>query len=507
MGPDADLLLTTAEMAAADAFAMARGTPGHVLMDRAGRAVADAVARTHRAGTRALVLCGPGNNGGDGFVAARVLRERGFIVSLVLLGSREALKGDAAGAAALWKGEVGTVEDADPSGADVVVDALFGAGLARDLDGSAAALVGAVNAVGKKVVAVDVPSGLDGNSGQMRGIAVQATETVTFFRLKPGHLLYPGRSLCGPVRVADIGIPAEAGPASGARAWRNGPALWGGHVRPPAEAGHKYGRGHVVVVSGGIEGTGAARLAARGALRIGAGLVTVASPGSALAVNAAALTAVMVRRSDGAAGLADMLADRRRNAVVLGPAAGVGEETRAMVAAALASGAHCVFDADALTSFAGDSAGLAGLAAARAGGEDQGVVLTPHEGEFARLFKDNAAVPDSVSKLGRARAAATATGAVVILKGPDTVIAAPDGRAAINANGSPWLATAGSGDVLAGFVGGLLAQSVPAFEAACAGVWFHGAVGGEVGPGLIAEDLPERLPGVLAHHYEEAGGR
>jgi hydroxyethylthiazole kinase-like uncharacterized protein yjeF len=507
MGADnPDLLLTTAEMAAADAFAIGRGTPGHVLMDRAGRAVADAVARAHRAGTRVLVLCGPGNNGGDGFVAARVLRERGFIVTLVLLGSPEALKGDAAAAAALWKGDVCPVTGADPGGADVVVDALFGAGLARDLDGEAAALVSAVNATAKKVVAVDVPSGLDGNTGQVRGVAVQAAETVTFFRLKPGHLLYPGRALCGAVRVADIGIPGEAGPASGARAWRNGPGLWGEHLRPPAEAGHKYGRGHAVVVSGGIEGTGAARLAARAALRIGAGLVTVASPGSALAVNAAALTAVMVRRSDGAAGIADLLSDKRRNAVVLGPAAGVGEETRAMVAAALSSGAHCVFDADALTSFAGDSTGLGRLVAGRAGGAGQGVVLTPHEGEFARLFSDQARVSDSASKLERARAAATATGAVIILKGPDTVIATPDGRAAINANGSPWLATAGSGDVLAGFAGGLLAQSLPAFEAACAAVWLHGAAGKAIGPGLIAEDLPERLPAILAEYLEASGG-
>ena len=449
------------------------------------------------------MLCGPGNNGGDGLVAARVLKERGYRVELALLGALDALKGDAAGAAALCKGRVDPLPKADIAGADLIVDALFGAGLARELDGDAAAAVGAMNASGKPVVAVDVPSGVDGNTGQVRGVAVRASETVTFFRMKPGHLLFPGRTLCGPVRVADIGIREDVLETIAPKQWRNDPVAWRAHFRAPLAEGHKYGRGHAVVVSGPVDGTGAARLAARAALRIGAGLVTVASPSSALAVNAAALTAVMVRASDGAQGLAALLADHRRNALVLGPAAGVGEETRAMVAAALAAGPHVVLDADALTSFAGDAAGLAALIAGRAGGSGQGVVLTPHEGEFARLFNGMADVSDPLSKLERCRCAAAATGAVVLLKGPDTVIAAPDGRAAINANATPWLATAGSGDVLAGFIGGLLAQSLPAFEAACAGAWFHGEAGTAIGPGLIAEDLPEAVPGVLKGYFAE----
>lgn len=497
-----DEILTTAEMAGADRAAIAGGTAGSQLMERAGRAVADVVTRMFRGASRILVVCGPGNNGGDGFVAARVLHERGYRVDLASLGAREVLTGDAAGAAGQWRGAVLPLAAAPVEAVDGIVDALFGAGLARDLDGEAAAAVARINASGKPVVAVDVPSGVDGNTGLVRGVSVRARETVTFFRLKPGHLLYPGRGLCGPVRLAEIGIPDHVLEAIGPRAFRNGIGVFGALVGPPDAAGHKYGRGHAVVVSGGIEGTGAARLAARAALRIGAGLVTVASPGSALAVNAAALTAVMVRRSDGPEGLAGLLADSRRNAVVLGPAVGVGDATRALVATALASPAHAVLDADALASFAGDSRGLAALVAGRGHGAP-GVVLTPHEGEFRKLFSDVEGLLDMESKLERTRRAAAASGAVVLLKGPDTVIAAPDGRAAINANATPWLATAGSGDVLAGFVGGLLAQSIPAFEAACAAAWLHGAAGTALGPGLIAEDLPEALPGVLKRYFED----
>lgn len=495
-------LLSTQEMASADRLTIDAGTPGIALMEKAGRAVADVVARSHRAGARVLVLCGPGNNGGDGFVAARVLVTRGYRVDLALLGDRQALKGDAAEAAGRWTGQVLAIADAAPTAADVIVDALFGAGLARDLDGDARQIVERVNASGQPVVAVDVPSGIDGNTGAVRGVAVLATETITFFRLKPGHLLLPGRLHCGPVRVADIGIPTDVLEGIAPRTWENGPHLWRGQFRGPSVAGHKYGRGHALVASGGIEGTGAARLAARGALRMGAGLVTVASPSDAIAAHAARLDAIMVRRSDGAAGLSALLADRRRNACVVGPALGVGEETRAMVAAAVAAGTHAVLDADALTSFSGLSGMLASLVAARPGGPGQGIVLTPHQGEFTRLFSDLQEIAEAGSKLESARAAARICNAVIVLKGPDTVIAAPDGRAAINANGSAWLATAGSGDVLSGFVAGLLAQSVPAFEAACAGVWFHGEAGTAIGPGLIAEDLPEALPDVLRAYFD-----
>ncbi|MGE0856261.1 MAG: NAD(P)H-hydrate dehydratase, partial [Hyphomicrobiaceae bacterium] len=402
------------------------------------------------------------------------------------------------------------------SPAKVVVDSIFGAGLTRDVDGVVADMVRALNErpSGVHVIAVDVPSGIDGDTGAERGIAVRADETVTFFRLKPGHVLLPGRRLCGPVTVADIGIPSDvlieiapkahllhAGSGADIAAefpWRT-------------LAAHKYVHGHVVVVSGPAFQTGAARLAARGALRAGAGLVTVASPTSSLIENAAHLTAIMLRACTGARDLTNMLADKRKNTTLIGPGAGSGSETAEMVLAALGSGAAAVLDADALTSFAGaeiEGVGLgftskpeqhqhtpAALFEAIRAMPNRAVVMTPHEGEFARLFgKPN---PLS-SKLDRARDAAAQSGATIVLKGADTVIAGPQGIAAIDTNAPPWLATAGSGDVLAGYVAGLLAQGMPAFEAACAAVWLHGECANVFGPGLIAEDLPEMLPRVLS---------
>jgi hydroxyethylthiazole kinase-like uncharacterized protein yjeF len=292
--------------------------------------------------------------------------------------------------------------------------------------------------------------------------------------------------------VAPIGIADNVLTRVQPRTFANGPDLWRSAFPVPRADGHKYGRGHAVIVSGGLSYTGAARLAARGALRAGAGLVTIASPREALAVNAAANLAIMVRPVDGPAELDTFLADRRLNAVVLGPGGGVGEGLRALAQAALAGERAVVLDADALTSFADDPAPLVQAIAAR----QQATILTPHEGEFARLFKTVPAVAESVCKLEKARAAARHTRATVLLKGPDTVIAAPDGRAAIAENGPPWLATAGSGDVLAGMIASLMAQNMPPFEAAAAAVWLHGEAANDVGPGLISEDLPEALPRV-----------
>ena len=391
----------------------------------------------------------------------------------------------------------------------MIVDALLGAGLSRPLEGVAAQVVAAINAAAKPVVSVDVPSGLDGTSGQAAGPVVQATRTVTFFRLKPGHLLLPGRLRCGDVEVADIGIPATVLADIAPRAWANRPANWRDHYPRPHLDAHKYTRGHAIVVAGPAESTGAARMGARAALRVGAGLVTLVGSAAATAINATHATAVMVRAIPSDAALAEVLADERRNAVLIGPGAGVG--AAASVLTVLACPPAAVLDADALTAFAPaadappfKAAGLGFVvraepdptpevlfAAVRA--RSAAVVLTPHEGEFRRLFGELAG-----SKLDRAREAAAVSGAVVILKGPDTVIAAPDGRAAVNDNAPPWLATAGSGDVLAGLVTGLLAQRMPAFEAACAAVWLHGECASAFGVGLIAEDLPEVLPGVLA---------
>jgi ADP-dependent NAD(P)H-hydrate dehydratase / NAD(P)H-hydrate epimerase len=483
-------LLTTEEMGRADHLAVAAGVESLTLMENAGKAVAEAASAKQPRVARVMVLCGPGNNGGDGFVAARHLQQAGYKVELSLLGPRDALKGDAAAMARRWEGTVEPMAFATVEGADLYIDALFGAGLARPLDGPAAAAVEAMMATGAPIVSVDVPSGLDGTTGSASGPVVRASKTVTFFRRKPGHLLLPGRTLCGPVTVADIGIPASVLPEINPQTWANGEELWLSHLPRPTPSGHKYNRGHALVVSGPMAHTGAARMGARGALRVGAGLVTVASPPDALFVNAAHLTAIMLLPFEAANGLSGILSDRRKNAVLLGPALGVGSSTRDLVATALGVGAATVIDADAITSFAEEPGALA---SAIAGLAHRPVVMTPHEGEFDRLF------PELMegSKLSRARAAAARTGAVVVLKGADTVIASPDGRAAINDNAPPWLATAGAGDVLGGFVVGLLAQHMPAFEAACAAVWLHGATAAAFGPGLIAEDLPERLPEVL----------
>ena len=504
-------LLSTTEMAEADRLAVAAGVPSLDLMERAGAAVAEVAGRMVGIGARILVLAGPGNNGGDGFVAARRLAEQGYRVRLALLGDRGALKGDAAHMAARWHGACEPVVPAAIRDCDLIIDGLFGAGLSRAITGPAADAIAAVNACGIAVLAIDVPSGLDGSSGAPTGPVVTAARSVTFFRRKPGHLLLPGRSLCGEVTLADIGIPTAVLDAIAPRTFANGPALWRAAWPALGIGAHKYARGHVVAVSGPAESTGAIRLGALGALRIGAGLVTVASPRAAFPVNAAHLTAIMLAPFDVPEGLAGVLADGRRNAVLIGPGCGVGPATGRMVEIALASGAACVLDADALTSFAGASGPTAGASFGylpSAGGRmpitpellfeairaapQRPTVLTPHDGEFQRLF---GAIPGS--RLDRARQAAAESGAVVVLKGADTCIAAPDGRAAINENAPPWLATAGSGDVLAGFIAGLLAQGMAAFEAATAAVWLHGASGHRIGPGLTAEDLPEMLPAIL----------
>jgi ADP-dependent NAD(P)H-hydrate dehydratase / NAD(P)H-hydrate epimerase len=496
-------LLTTAEMAEADRLAVAGGIPSIALMENAGRAVADAAAKMLQ-GRRVVVVAGPGNNGGDGFVAARCLAERGLAVSLCFVGKRERLKGDAALAAQRWTGPVSEPSPGAFAACDLIIDALFGAGLDRDVEGPARGVIDLMNAASVPIVAVDLPSGVSGTTGAVMGRAVNAQRTVTFFRCKPGHVLLPGRLHCGTVEVADIGIPERVLDKIKPTTFANSPTLWR-NVFPQARTeGHKYSRGHAVVVSGGPSSTGAARLAARGALRAGAGVVTIASPKDALNINAAENVAVMVRPVDGPIELKEFLADKRRNAIVLGPGGGVGAAMREQVRAALESDAAVVLDADALTSFAGESDILTNAVGRRAG---RPVVLTPHEGEFSRLFSGLELEAHSRSKLERARLAAAKSGAVLILKGADSVVAEPGGRAAIANNAPPTLATAGSGDVLAGIVCGLLAQGMPVFEAACAAVWMHGEAAKEFGPGLIAEDLPDMLPRVYGRLFGGPGGR
>lgn len=494
-------VLTTAEMERADRLAIAAGTPGFSLMLSAGQAVAAAAMDLVEEGP-ILVIAGPGNNGGDGFVAAAELAARGRDVSVILLCDRENLQGDAASAARGWKYPVLPFNPQAIGRPALIIDALFGAGLDRPVKDEPFAMIEAINANGAPVLAVDLPSGINGTSGAVMGTAVRAAETVTFFRRKPAHLLLPGRVHCGRVRVADIGIDASVLSEIAPKTFENVPSTWGSAFPIPTAGGHKYDRGHVVAVSGGVAATGAARLSARGALRAGAGLVTLASPRDALVVNASALTAVMVHPVDTSNEFAELLTDKRLNAYVIGPGAGVGERTQDFVLAALSAKRAVVLDADALTSFAGNPERL--FEAIRQSPDPQ-VVLTPHEGEFPRLFSDMSNKHSLRSKLERVRDAAMRAGAVVLLKGPDTTVASPDGRATIAANAPPWLATAGAGDVLSGMIAGLLAQGVGAFEAASIGVWMHGEAAREAGPGLIAEDLPETLPAVTRHLYDEFG--
>jgi hydroxyethylthiazole kinase-like uncharacterized protein yjeF len=489
-------LLTTGQMAEADRRTIAGGVPGMTLMENASAALAGVISQILQktSGRRILVLCGPGNNGGDGFVAARLLRTQRYKVRVAALTSPGELRGDAARAAAAWTGDTTSIWDVDFTGVDLVIDALYGTGLSRDLDARTISLVNRLNewrrTTGQKVVSVDIPSGVDGTTGGVRGAAVEADVTVTFFRLKTGHLQLPGRLLCGRLVCAHIGIRPSALEGLGVNAFVNEPELWQNRLPIPQIEGHKYSRGHAVVVSGGASFTGASRLSAAAAQRAGAGLVTLATPAEALAINAGALTAVMVRVADGAAGLSALLADRRMNAVAIGPGLGVGETGCSQVEAALASGGGrraVVLDADALTGFAAQPERLWRAIGAAAGD----VVMTPHAGEFSRLFP---AAAGSVAKLERTRAAAQSSSAIVLHKGPDTVIAAPDGRAAILPEASPWLATAGSGDVLTGIVAGLLAQGMEGFLAACCGAWMHARAASLFGPGLIADDLIDGLP-------------
>ncbi len=497
-------LLTPVQMGQADRLTIASGVPGRDLMENAGKHVAKAASEMADEGGRVLVFCGPGNNGGDGFVAARLLKQAGFAVEVALLKDPEGLGGDArlafldmiSGQGGLVPMLIGEMDlRSRLAASDLVIDALLGAGLDRELSGPLGSIVNEINDSGCRVLSVDLPTGINGATGEVMGTAVRAARSVTFFRLKPGHLLYPGRGYCGDLLCGDIGIRSDVLDTVKPDTFLNCPSLWRSNWQPPQAEGHKYSRGHAVVFGGPVRSTGAARLSAGAALRAGAGLVSVACPPSALMIYASHFTAVMTRTVGETEEIEELLSDKRLNAVLIGPGYGVGAGTRAAVGEILKHECAVALDADALTSFEKEPQDLFLLIGER----DRPVVMTPHAGEFARLFPDLV----ELDKLTAARVAATRSRAVVVLKGADTVIAAPDGRAAINANASPWLATAGSGDVLSGIVCACLAQSVPVFEAAAMGVWLHSEAGNEAGAGLTAEDLIPSLKPVIARLVEK----
>lgn len=516
-------LLTAGQMRAIEQAAIDSGeVTGLELMERAGRGVVDAIfdvwpelrATSHRA----VVLCGPGNNGGDGFVVARLLKEWGWEVEVFLYGTLDKMPPDARVNYDRWLGmgqvaSISTEADAEDAvfrivQADdqVLIDALFGTGLSRPLEGAIAKLLRYLDdTLDESViwyVAVDTVSGMCADSGKALGKWPRKADlTVTFHRSKLGHHLADGPRFCGQLVVCDIGLRPLVTPVG-----ERTTVVETVHpmLRKARVDAHKFSYGHALILSGTHGRSGAARLAARGALRIGAGVVTVASPPDAMAENAARLDAIMLREMAGAEDLAGVLADKRINALCLGPGMGTGELEAGVLAVALTNGGvephPTVLDADALTILSQRPDLFAALHGS--------CVLTPHAGEFARLFPDIAAKLNApatygpaYSKVDATREAAARAGCVVLFKGPDTVIADPSGRAAINAaaydRAAPWLATAGSGDVLAGFITGLLARGFTPFDAACTGAWLHVECARSFGPGLIAEDLPEEVPSVL----------
>jgi NAD(P)H-hydrate epimerase len=475
-------LLDVAGARAIDRAAIDAGTPEIDLMERAGAATASAIL-ARWSPVRTLVMTGPGNNGGDGFVIARLLRDAGWDVTVAGLVDRARLAGAARMAADRWPGTVDKLCPECLAGNGLVVDALFGTGLARPLEGEVAQTVSALNTQRLPVVAVDIPSGIESDSGAILGEAVRADMTVTFFRRKPGHLLLPGRDLCGAVETADLAVPDRIYGSVPTSAFANEPGLWRDAFPWPGSGSHKYTRGHAVVLGGTVL-TGAARLAAHAAQRIGAGLVTIAADPSVAGLYAAWRADLMVRPVASDDDFRTLLADRRRNAVLLGPGAGIDARLRAAIEAALDSGAGLVLDADCFAVLGDRANGLLSRLNAN-------VLLTPHEGEFARVFGEPR------PRLSAARSAARACGAAVVLKGSDTIIAGADGSAAINVGAPPDLATGGSGDVLAGLCVGLVANHLPPILAGLIACWIHGRAAKLFGPGLIAGDLPDLVPVVL----------
>ncbi|MCF6344147.1 MAG: NAD(P)H-hydrate dehydratase [Devosiaceae bacterium] len=482
-----NILLTPKQMNKADELAVASGVPSIDLMENAGQGVVDVVLE-HYSPCSVLILCGAGNNGGDGFVVARLLAEKGIGVELVLLDDVAKLKGDAKINANRYQGEIKSFKHDMLGKADLIIDAIFGSGLDRDVMGEFASIIEQVNKSKIPIIAVDVPSGIDGASGEVRGIAIKATHSVSFFRAKPAHYLLPGREYCGQLHIKDIGIPKSMLQNIEANCWLNQPNLW--QLPNRKLSSHKYDAGHCVVLSGDELHSGAARLAARAALRIGAGLVTLVGKKPALLIHASHLSSIMLKEINNAHELSQLLLDKRYNCVIIGPALGVAKETAELVLVALQSSVSLVVDADGLSSFLDNPEILFAAIKQR---QTISVVLTPHEGEFKRLFPKITG-----SKIERAKQAAKISGSIVVLKGADSVICAPDGSSVINNNAPPELATAGSGDVLSGIIAALMAQGMKAHKAASAGVYLHAMAGLEFGgAGLIADDLPDLLPKVI----------
>ncbi len=483
-------LLSIVEFARMEKEAIEAGVSADAMMEQAGKHIADVIFRQFKP-TPVLVLCGPGNNGGDGYVVARHLNEKGWEVTVAAL---EENGKNPTKAATRYKGRNIAFSPQALKGKGLVVDALFGSGLKRPIKGAAKEMLQALAASHIPVVAVDVPSGVNGSNGQILGIAAPATITVTFERKKQGHVLLPAKAYCGEVVVRPIGVPKTLWEKRAFSCFENGPELWSQLIPWPKITGHKYSRGHAIIVAGGRVGTkGAGLLGSVAALRVGAGLVTIACPETAVDFYAQRYASLMTRPIADAKALRLFLIEPHRDAVLIGPGAGISDRTRKMVLTILKEHKPCVLDADALTSFIGEPKALFKAIKACAAP----VVITPHEGEFRNLFGTMAWMETAEDAIARALSAAETSGAVVVLKGSDTVIATPKGLTVVNTNAPPTLATAGAGDVLAGMITGLLAGGMEAVAAACAGAWIHGECANRFGLGLISDDLPGMIPGVL----------
>jgi ADP-dependent NAD(P)H-hydrate dehydratase / NAD(P)H-hydrate epimerase len=478
--PARNVILSVEEMTRADQATIGIGVASDELMERAGSGVASAIIERWTS-RPTLVLCGPGKNGGDGFVLARHLRDAGWPVHVALLGSISELEGDAKLNADRWSDPIGSVNAADVTDAALVVDALFGSGLSRPIDGVAAESLMAIGDT--PCIAVDIPSGVDGNTGAVLGVAAQAKLTVTFCRRKPGHVLLPGRVICGEQVVTDIGIPDSVIAELSSQQAHNDSNLWQKHFPWPRLEQHKYSRGQAVI-AGGPEMTGAARMAVQSAQRIGVGLVSLVCGPESASIYRMALPSAIIKMARDTLTFVDLIETPNVTAWLIGPGIGITVQTRERVLSGLRTGKPAVLDADAISIFEDNPELLFDSIVGPC-------LLTPHEGEFAKLFGF------AGSKLSRARQAAQLSGSVILLKGADTVIAHPDGRVVINSNAPASLATAGSGDVLAGLAVGLIAQGMEPFDAACAAAWLHGAAAEQFGPGLIAEDLIDQIPSVL----------
>jgi hydroxyethylthiazole kinase-like uncharacterized protein yjeF len=483
-------ILSTHQMKLAEKAACTGKTNSFTLMQRAGKAVAEEIISRYSK-QPVLVLCGTGNNGGDGFIVASTLKKKNWDVTLACAADTHDLQGDASRAADTWRDDIVSFEDLEIPEDGLIVDAVFGTGLSRPVEGQIYETLISLRETECPIIAVDVPSGMNADTGECQDCTPQAEITITFGWKKPGHLLLPGRQAAGEIIVADIGIDPELLPSIGPFMHENSNELsWGAEDFDKPIYAHKYHHGHVVVL-GGRTMTGAASLAASAALRMGAGLVTVVAPADTAIIHQLQNPSLIVEPIGELARFKEHIKDPRRNAVLLGCGAGldnIGALKKIVFDSVQATPQKiCVLDADALSVFEGDTKVLMSVLGDHC-------ILTPHEGEFARLFPDLKG-----SKPERAFAAAKRSGAVIVLKGADTVIASPDARLVINSNGSGWLATAGTGDVLAGMIVGLAARGLlDPFDVACAAVWMHGRASELAGVGMISSDLAGHIPAVWA---------